>query len=128
MMIKTMVEWNTGNPPGAGWYNTLIINDRGIPEVMTMKWDKENRWDNPSWEVKGWCPFPLTCEFVDEDSEEPVSPGNHVPPVPEENILWLADNLLETFSEHISDGALAGTMAKQIVLEYIRNGGTHADK
>jgi len=131
MSFKTIVEWATGDPPMAGWYNTLIINNKGIPEVMTMKWTNEDKWDNPSWEVKGWCPFPLTCEFLDEDSEKPIYPKNHESPeplTPEENIVWLAGSLVQTFSEYTSDGVTMCSIAKQIVIEYMRNGGLHADK
>lgn len=132
MSFKTIVEWATGDPPVAGWYNTLIINNKGIPEVMTMKWTNEDKWDNPSWEVRGWCPFPLTCEFMDVPeviSEGPEATNkNSEAPTVEQTILWLANNLTETFSNHTSDGVITCNMAKQIIVEYIRNGGLHANK
>lgn len=140
MSFKTMTTWETKPPEYPGWYNTLIINNSGTPEVMTMRWNKETGWDNKSWEVRGWCTFPLICEFMDipkvipEDIPEgvpeviPKDPENVPETPPEVNILWLTNNLIETFSNHTSDGVIACNMTKQIILEYIRNGGTHADK
>ena len=132
MSFKTIVEWATGDPPVAGWYNTLIINNKGIPEVMTMKWTNEDKWDNPSWEVKGWCPFPLTCEFMSSPEIIPEDPES-TPDIfddltQEEKIVNLADDLLDTFCRRTNDGAIGCNMATQIILEYIRNGGLHVNK
>lgn len=132
MSFKTMTTWETKPPEYPGWYNTLIINNSGTPEVMTMRWNKETGWDNKSWEVRGWCPFPLTCEFMDVPeviSEGPEATNkNSEAPTVEQTILWLANNLTETFSNHTSDGVITCNMAKQIIVEYIRNGGLHANK
>lgn len=124
MSFKTILEWNTGVPPRDGWYNTLIINDNDIPEVMTTKWDKDNGWDDPYKKIEGWSPFPLVCEFLGHTPNS--TPGESTP---EDKIVAMTEELLVTFEKHttVDDSEIIKSV-RDIVVAHIYYGGTHADK
>lgn len=130
MSFKTMTTWETKPPEYPGWYNTLIINNSGTPEVMTMRWNKETGWDNKSWEVRGWCTFPLTCEFLDGNPEvTSENPESTPESTSKDRIVTMTEELLVTFEKHttVDDSEIIKSV-RDIVVAHIYYGGTHADK